>query len=195
MPVRPAEKSLTRFTWDDYRTWADDERWELIDGAAYAMSPAPTTRHQGVVGRLFSRIESQLRAGPCRPFIAPVAVKLSDADVVQPDVLVLCDPTRIAETHIDGAPDLVAEVLSPGTSARDLRQKKALYERSGVREYLVIDPLEHYAIRFQLTADGFDKGSVIAADEVITLATLPDVEIPLWEVLDLPGPAETDAAP
>ena len=195
MPVRPAEKSLTRFTWDDYRTWADDERWELIDGAAYAMSPAPTTRHQGVVGRLFSRIESQLRGCPCRPFVAPVDVKLSDADVVQPDVLVLCDPTKITESHIDGAPDLVAEVLSPSTSARDLRQKKALYERSGVREYLVIDPLERYAIRFQLTADGFDKGRVIAADEVITLATLPDVEIPLWEVLDLPGPAETDGAP
>jgi len=126
MPVRPAEKSLTRFTWDDYRTWADDERWELIDGAAYAMSPASTTRHQGVVGRLFSRIESQLRGCPCRPFVAPVDVKLSDADVVQPDVLVLCDPTKITESHIDGAPDLVAEVLFPGTSARDLRQKKAL---------------------------------------------------------------------
>jgi Uma2 family endonuclease len=101
MPVRPAEKSQTRFTWDDYRTWADDERWELIEGIAYAMSPALTTRHQGVVGRLFGRIESQLRGGPCRPFIAPVDVKLSDADVVQPDVLVVCDPARITETHID----------------------------------------------------------------------------------------------
>jgi hypothetical protein len=64
-----------------------------------------------------------------------------------------------------------------------------------VGEYLVIDPLEHYAMRFQLTPDGFDKGSVVAPDEVITLATLPGVQIPLWEVLDLPGPAETDAAP
>ena len=85
------------------------------------------------------------------------------------------------------APDLIVEVLSPGTSAKDLRAKKALYERAGVREYLVIDPLEHYAIRFLLGADGYDKGTVFAWDEVLTFATLADVEVPLWEVFGLAG--------
>ena len=92
-----------------------------------------------------------------------------------------------------GAPDLIVEVLSPGTSAKDLRDKKALYERAGVREYLVVDPLEQYAVRFLLGADGYDKGTVFAADEVLRSATLEAVEVPLWEVFEVPGP--TGAAP
>ena len=179
------------FTWSDYRSWPDDERWELIDGVAYAMSPAPSIKHQDVVLRLSIRIELPLRGRPCRPFVAPTDVKLSETDVVQPDILVVCDPGKITPSHIEGAPDLIVEVLSPGTSAKDLRDKKALYERAGVREYLVVDPLEQYAIRFLLGADGYDKGTVFAADEVLTLATLEAVEIPLWEVFELPGPAST----
>jgi Uma2 family endonuclease len=139
---------------------------------------------------MFSRIEQQLRGRSCRPFVAPTDVKLSDSDVVQPDILVVCDPDKITPSHIEGAPDLVVEVLSPGTSAKDLRQKKALYERAGVPEYLVVDPLEHYAIRFLLDTDGYDKGTVFACDEVLTCATLPDVEVPLWELFGLPGPQE-----
>lgn len=179
------------FTWSDYRTWPDGERWELIDGVAHAMSPAPSIRHQEVVGRLFSRIEQPLRGRPCRPFVAPTDVKLSETDVVQPDVLVVCDPARITPGHIEGAPDLIVEVLSPGSSARDLRDKKALYERAGVREYLVVDPLEHYAIRFLLGADGYDRGTVFAAEECLRFATLEAVEVPLWELFDLQEPGRS----
>ena len=182
-----------RFTWSDYRSWPDDERWELIDGVAYAMSAAPSIKHQDVVGRLFVRIELPLRGKPCRPFVAPTDVKLSDSDVVQPDILVVCDPGKITPGHIEGAPDLIVEVLSPGTSAKDLRDKKALYERAGVPEYLVVDPLEQYAIRFVLGADGYDKGSVFAADEVLRSATLEAIAIPLWEVFEVPGPVEPAA--
>jgi Uma2 family endonuclease len=182
-----------RFTWIDYRSWPDDERWELIDGVAYAMSAAPSIRHQDVVSRLFIRIELPLRGKPCRPFFAPTDVKLSESDVVQPDILVVCDPAKITPGHIEGAPDLIVEVLSPGTSVKDLRDKKALYERAGVGEYLVVDPLEQYAIRFLLGADGYDKGAVFAADEPLSLATLGAVEILLWEVFEVPGPAS--AAP
>lgn len=195
MPLPVLARPTDRFTWSDYRSWPDDERWELIDGVAYAMSAAPSIRHQDVVGRLFSRIEQQLRGRPCRPFVAPTDVRLSDADVVQPDILVVCDPGKITPAHIDGFPDLIIEVLSPGTSAKDLRDKKALYERAGVSEYLVVDPLEHYAIRFLLTADGYDKGSVFAADEVLNLATLESVAFPLWEIFDLPAPAAPDGPP
>ena len=188
MPLAALAQPAGRFTWSDYRSWRDDERWELIDGVAYAMSPAPSIKHQDVVLRLSIRIEQPLRGRPCRPFIAPTDVKLSESDVVQPDILVVCDPGRITPSHIEGAPDLIVEVLSPGTSAKDLRDKKALYERAGVREYLVVDPLEQYAIRFLHGADGYDKGTVFAADETLTLATLGAVEIPLWEVFEVPGP-------
>ncbi|WP_295437144.1 Uma2 family endonuclease [uncultured Thiodictyon sp.] len=191
LPARA--QPLEHFTWSDYRSWPDDERWELIDGLAYAMSAAPSIKHQDVVGRLFIRIELPLRGTPCRPFVAPTDVKLSESDVVQPDILVVCDPAKITPSHIEGAPDLIVEVLSPGTSAKDLRDKKALYERAGVPEYLVVDPLEQYAIRFLLGADGYDKGTVFAADEVLKSATLEAVEVPLWEVFEVPGP--TEAAP
>jgi Uma2 family endonuclease len=195
MPPHIVEERARPLTWSDYRSWPDDQRWELIGGVAVAMSPAPSTRHQIVSGNLFSRLNQILSGRPCRPFSAPTDVKLSDLDVVQPDLLVVCDPARIMPTHIEGAPDIVVEVLSPATSARDLSEKKALYERSGVREYLVVDPLEHYAIRFLLGAEGFDKGTVFAADEPLVLATLENLEIPLWEVLELEGPAGSDAGP
>jgi len=191
MLPQTVEKQDTLFTWADYRTWPDDERWELIAGVAYAMSPAPSTKHQSVTLNLASRIREQLVGKPCHPFIAPTDVKLSDLDVVQPDILVVCDPTHITPTHIEGTPDLVVEILSPTTSAKDLRQKKALYERVGVREYLVVDPLEEYAIRFLLGTDGsFDKGTVFAADELLVIATLESLEIPLWAVFEVAGPQD-----
>jgi Uma2 family endonuclease len=187
----PAETNReARYTWTDYQTWSDEERWEIIDGVPYAMTPAPSTKHQTVALRFASRLEQRLAGKPCRPFVAPTDVRLSETDVVQPDILVVCDPTKITATHIEGAPDLVLEILSPTTSAKDLRQKKALYERSGVREYVVVDPLEHYAIRFVPGDDGsFDKGTVFGSDEVLTFAILEAVEIPLWEVFEVQGPA------
>jgi len=194
MLPQTVEKQDTLFTWTDYRTWPDDERWELIAGVAYAMAPAPSTKHQSVGARLYSRLERGLEGKPCKPFIAPTDVKLSDLDVVQPDILVVCDSARITPTHIEGAPEVVIEVLSPATAAKDLRQKKTLYERAGVREYLVIDPLEEYAIRFLLGTGGFDKGTVFATDELLVIVTLEDLEIPLWEVFEVEGPHDKTGA-
>jgi len=86
MPLIAPAQPTERFTWSDYRSWPDDARWELIDGVAYAMSPAPSINHQDVVLRLSIRIELPLRGRPCRPFLAPTDVKLSESDVVQPDI-------------------------------------------------------------------------------------------------------------
>ena len=121
-------------------------------------------------------------------FVAPTDVKLSESDVVQPDILAVCDQRKITDTHIDGAPDLIVEVLSPGTAARDLRQKKSLYARCRVPEYLVVDPLEHYAIRFLLGPEGYDVGTVFAHDEILAFVTLEAVAVPLWEVFGVAGP-------
>jgi Uma2 family endonuclease len=194
MAAHPVKTHKAHYTWSDYLTWPDDERWEIVGGMAFAMSPAPSTQHQSVVLGLAGRLERLLAGKPCRPFIAPTDVKLSNADIVQPDILVVCDSSKITPSHIEGAPDLVVEVLSPATATRDLREKKALYEKGGVREYIVVDPMEHYAIRFLLGADSsYDKGAVVAADEKLVLATLGDIEIPLWEVFGVAGP-ETEAA-
>ena len=181
----PLKKNDTGWTWGDYRTWPDEERWEIIGGEARAMAPAPSTAHQQVVGRLFSRIEQHLSGKPCRPFIAPTDVKFSEWDVVQPDILVVCIPSRILPTHIVGAPEVVVEVLSPATAARDVREKKALYERFGVAEYVIVDPLEHYAIRFLLIDSGYDKGTVFGAGENLVFATLDGLAVPLREIFEL----------
>lgn len=99
------------FTWDDYRRWDDDERWEIVNGEAFAMTPAPTPRHQMVVGELFKALSSFLRGKIFRPLPSPIDVRLSDLDVLQPDIVVVCGPEQIRPTHIQGAPRLVVEVL------------------------------------------------------------------------------------
>lgn len=141
-----ALKPEQRFTLADWRTWPADERWELIDGVAYAMSPSPKTRHQGAARDLLVALSQYLKGKPCIPFMAPLDVFLdetadgSEAQVVEPDVFVVCDPAKVGEDGIHGAPDFVAEVLSDSTAYRDQGVKLALYERSGVGEYWIIHP-------------------------------------------------------
>jgi Uma2 family endonuclease len=188
MPSLPRHKSDAPWSWQDYLSWPDEERWEIIDGTAYSMTPAPSTKHQKIALRLSAHLLQQLTGKTCQPFIAPTDVKLSEQDVVQPDIFVVCDPAKITPSHIEGAPEVVIEVLSPATSSRDLREKKALYEKTGVLEYVLVDPLENYAIRFLLTDDGYDKGMVFACDELLVFERLDGLQVPLWEVFELPPP-------
>ena len=193
MTTPQATRLDRQWTWTDYRSWPEGERWEILGGVAYAMSPAPSTAQQGVTGRFFSRLERALLGKPCRPFVAPTDVRLSETDVVQPDILVVCDSAKITDAYIDGAPEVVIEVLSPGTAARDLREKKALYARSGVREYVIVDPLECYAMRFLLQGSAYDAGTTWGGDETLVFGTLEGIEIRLWEVFELPEPGSVVA--
>jgi Uma2 family endonuclease len=195
MSPQTLQKEEHFFTWQDYQTWPDDERWELMAGVAYAMSPAPSIKHQSVAGEFFFRLRLHLGGKPCKPFMAPTDVRLSDLDVVQPDILVVCDPSKILPTHIEGAPDMVLEVLSPATAAKDQREKKALYERFGVKEYVLVHPTDQYALRFLLSPETgkFDAGTLFSADETLAFATLDKLEIPLWQVFEMPGPGEQKA--
>lgn len=137
-----------RFTYRDYLRWSGDERWELIDGEAWAMSPAPSRRHQEVVVGLVAQVAPRLQGGPCRLYVAPFDVRLprrGEADaavetVVQPDVAVICDPGKLDAAGCRGAPDWIVEVIFPATAARDQVQKRDLYERHGVAEYWLLDP-------------------------------------------------------
>ncbi len=176
-----------RFTVADYMNWPDEERWELIDGIAYDMSPAPRINHQQIAGRIYSRLEQKLQGKTCQPFIAPVDVVLSDIDVVQPDVIVVCDPTKITERNIQGPPDWVAEVLSPGTARKDLREKKALYQRSGVKEYVVFDPVQAWVQRFVLVDGLYGAGEIIDPSEDLALGFMPGEVLALAEVFGVEG--------
>lgn len=140
-----ALKRGEKFTLAQRNAWPDNERWELIAGEAFAMSPAPRKQHQRLTLKLAKDIDSFLEGKPCEAYIAPFDVFLTDesdeADtVVQPDVLVVCDPDKVQDDGVHGAPDLVAEVLSDSTAFKDLTQKKAAYERAGVKEYWVLNP-------------------------------------------------------
>ncbi len=135
-----ALKLNERYNWSDYCGWSDDERWEIIGGGAFNMSPAPVIRHQAIVGELHRQFANVFLDKKCRVFVAPTDVKLSDEDVVEPDVFVVCELDRIKRTHIEGAPTLVVEVLSPSTKKKDRTLKMDLYAASGVKEFWIVDP-------------------------------------------------------
>jgi Uma2 family endonuclease len=183
--MKPLKNPNRPFTYGDYRRWPAEERWELIDGAAYAMSPAPSRGHQEVVGELFRQIANFLAGKPCRPYIAPFDVRLPEAGeaddavktVVQPDISVVCDPAKLDEAGCRGAPDFIVEVLSPGTSSKDQIHKKALYERHGVGEYWLVHPVDHTLTRYFLE-DGRYAAPLIEETVGITpVRTLPGLSI------------------
>lgn len=144
-----------RYTYEDYASWPDDERWELIDGEAYAMSPAPGTKHQALVGALHFKLSAFLQGHPCEVFLSPIDVmflKDEQADtVLQPDLVVVCDKTQITAKGIVGAPAVVIEVLSPSTAVYDLNIKHSVYQREGVKEYWVVSAGERLILKHVLT--------------------------------------------
>ena len=137
-------KKEIRYTYKDYCSWPDGERWELIDGVAYAKA-APTLGHHSVTKKIFRQLDAFLHGKPCEAFFAPVAVRLNayakDDEVVEPDVFVVCDETKLKDGKcVVGTPDFIVEVLSPSTSDYDRITKLDLYQRSRVREYWIADP-------------------------------------------------------
>ena len=185
MPV-PKMKAKGKYTVHDYMTWPDEERWEIIDGVVYDMSPSPGSAHQSVSRNLTLFLGAALKGNTCSLWYAPMDVVLSETDVVQPDVFIVCEPNKITDKYINGAPDLIIEILSPSTSTKDQREKFHLYERYAVREYLIVDPSAMYFQRFMLEDDGtFGRGEIFDPQQTLPLKSLEDIEIPLWEIFEV----------
>lgn len=180
----PEKKTPHRFSWHDYREWPEDERWQIIDGQAYCMTAAPNIRHQKITGNLYASIREKLEGKPCTTFIAPTDVVFDDFNIVQPDVLVVCDTQKITEANIQGAPDLVIEVISPSNSFMDKKLKLELYERFGVPEYLLVDPVGDLVERYRLIEGTYGRADIFAWHEELPLVSLPRVAISLWEVFE-----------
>jgi len=172
-----------KYTYQDYLHFPDNERWEIIDGIAYDMSPAPKTKHQRIVSK-FDRILGNLaEEHGCALFIAPTDVVFDEFNVVQPDVFVVCDKTKITVDNIQGAPDLIIEIISPSTSLKDKIDKKNLYERFGVQEYILVYPDNEYVERHLLSKRKYEPAESYNRNEIIKLNLL-DIDIKLWEIFD-----------
>jgi len=174
-----------KYTYTDYKAWElkPGERFELINGVAYAMA-APNTSHQGIVSILNGELYAFLKGKTCRVFPAPFDVRLfyeeddSDDTVVQPDVVVVCDPKKLGEEGCRGAPDLVVEILSPSNTAIEMERKLLLYKEAGVQEYWIVDPKDkHISIYSQKS--GEYTLQIYSNKDSVKPGVLPGLEIPL----------------
>lgn len=184
------QRDTAHHSYGEYLGWPEDVRYELIDGVAYLMAPAPALAHQDVVGEIYYQLRQALADKPCRVYVAPVDVRLPKADeadadidtVVQPDVLVLCDPAKADRRGVRGAPDLVVEVLSPGTAGHDHVLKRRVYERAGVREYWLVYPVDRMVTVYRLEQGQFGRPEVGYLSGETPVGILPGVAI-AWDAL------------
>ncbi|MBL1262784.1 Uma2 family endonuclease [Methylomicrobium sp. RS1] len=185
-----ALKDTLYHCYGDYLTWPDNVRYELIDGVAYMMAPAPDVAHQDVAGEIYFQVRQALQGKSCRAFIAPIDVRLpkcAESDdqvdtVVQPDVLVVCDPGKIDRRGIRGAPDWIVEVLSPSTAGHDQIKKRRLYERHGVREYWLVHPVDRVLTVYRLQDNEFGKPEIYELKGETAVGILPEIVI-RWDEL------------
>ncbi len=182
----PLVNSNVRYTYQDLLNWDDEERWELIDGYAYNMFPAPEIKHQDVARNLFRVLDRALEGKECTPYFPATDVVLSENDVVQPDIFVVCDKGKITVKNVKGAPDLIIEILSPSSVRKDRFEKRNLYELYGVKEYLIVDPEEQFVEAYRLNETGqFGKSEMYSEQEKLPLTSLPGLTIPLWQVFEV----------
>jgi Uma2 family endonuclease len=184
-----ARQPEQRYSWRDYLGWPADERFELVDGAPYAMSPAPRRRHQEIGGALFSQLYTALKESGCHVFIAPFDVKLSPDEmdeaptVVQPDITVTCDDSKLTEQGMSGAPDLIIEIVSPDSGLADRGRKFDLYRRYGVREYWIADQEEQLVEVYLLTPEKeYRRAGVYGPTQTLSCSVVDNVNVDLSEV-------------
>ena len=144
-----APKNNGRYTYADYLNWEGPERFQLVNGEVFMMA-SPSVAHQAILMELSTQFGVWLRGKPCRVFAAPLDVRLfpekdnSDETVVQPDLLVVCDRTKLGKGSVNGPPDLVLEIISPSTSNKELFVKFRAYLDAGIPEYWMIEPEQKF---------------------------------------------------
>ena len=187
------------FTYEDYLTWKFKERIELIKGKIFKMSPAPLVTHQAISMNLISFFIKEMNHAPCKLFSAPIDVKLigkpfkkrkiADNEihtVVQPDIIVVCDPDKLLDPRsINGAPEMVIEILSPGNTKTETKHKLNLYEENAVLEYWVVHPPYKFVEVYLLKNNVYSKPTIYEMDETIPCKVLKDIKIPVNEIFKL----------
>ncbi len=184
------------YSYADYLTWQLEQTVELIKGKIFQMSPAPKVKHQNISFNLGGLFYNYLKGKDCRAFAAPFDVRLYNQKasqrqnqeiftVVQPDLCIICDTTKLDENGCLGAPDLIVEILSKGNSSKEMRIKYDLYEEAGVQEYWVIDPEREHLQQFVRNEEGlFYLKKTHIQDDTFYAHILPDFAVPMPEVLE-----------
>ncbi|HIJ94668.1 MAG TPA: Uma2 family endonuclease [Desulfuromonadales bacterium] len=188
----PKLKDDDRFTYVDYLTWDDDQRWELIDGEVFCMSPGPSRRHQELLLSLARPFADYLDDKKCSILVAPFDVCLSSISnelneeidtVVQPDILIVCDPEKLTDRACKGAPDLIIEIISPSTSKHDITTKYDLYQRYGVKEYWLLYPNDRTLLVYRLGNDGtYVQPDVFGEGDLVPVPLLGELVINMGKV-------------
>ncbi|KRQ86399.1 hypothetical protein ABG79_01780 [Caloramator mitchellensis] len=186
----PNKANINKFTYNDYLNWPENERWEIIDGEAYNMSPAPSRLHQDILGALFSVFYNYLKNKQCKVYPAPFDVRLNlegeeDSNcknVVQPDISIICDISKLDERGCKGSPDLIIEIISPATIKRDLKDKFYLYEKAQVKEYWIVYPEEKTIIIYKLENGRYGRPEIYSEEDKIKVGIFQELNICLGEI-------------
>lgn len=175
------------YTYADLLEWNDDVRYELYFGIPMALA-SPSDTHQMVSGELFAQLHAYLRGKKCRAYYAPLDVRLFEDDgdrpedvntVVQPDLMVVCDPDKVDQHGVRGAPDLVIEIVSNSSRRLDRLTKLNLYQRAGVREYWIVDPDFRVVSVYTLEEGAYHAAAVYSGSAHVPVGVLEDCQIDL----------------
>ncbi len=180
------------YTYADYLLWNFKERVELIKGKIFKMSPAPSRFHQDTSWLLARQLDKSFHNTLCKMYTAPLDVRLinfkeSSADnkivtVVQPDLCVVCDNSKLDDKGCIGAPDLIIEILSPGNSNREMTLKFDLYEENGVKEYWIVNQSEKTILIYILKDQKFIGLKPIVESGKLESPTFPNLKFPVKNI-------------
>lgn len=185
------QRDMQHHTYADYLAWSAESGDEVIDGVAYVREPpSPSALHQGAVGELYRQVSNSLEGKPARVYVAPLDVRLpkgGSADdqidtVLQPDVFIVSDLEKLDDRGICGAPDWIAEVLSPSAARYDRTLKLRAYERAGVPEVWLIDPRDRTVAIHRMAAGHYTQPVVLALQGRTAITAVPDISID-WDRL------------
>lgn len=179
------------YSYADYLKWTFEDRLELIKGRIFQMTPAPASVHQRISWIISGEIYHYLKNKPCQAFTAPFDVRLPRKGeqedqkiftVVQPDICLICDLSKIDARGCTGAPDIIIEILSPGNNQKELRNKYEVYEEAGVKEYWIVSHQDKTFLKYTLTANQYQPSKMMTIDDMITTPILPGFELDLETV-------------
>ncbi len=181
------------YSYADYLKWDIEERLELIRGKVFKMSPAPSRSHQELSLIVTRELAVYLKRKPCKVYAAPFDVRIprkskDDQDIItvlQPDICVICDSTKLDDKGCIGAPDIVVEILSPGNNRKELQSKYEIYEEAAVKEYWIIHPTEKTFLKYELSEDGkFFASRLLTIGDLVETPVLPGFVLNLEEVFE-----------